>query len=132
MTAENEMLEQVTVIARLFYQAKAIDCMADQRAEIENDLQRLLDPDSTINAECCKVEILNTQSEFEAHSQIGRKSIQALQLIKHLQDIYPEQSDITRQIVMLLADVRHVCDEQQLSFSEQDRKAHSTYIAEKF
>ena len=57
-------------------------------------------------------------------------SERAKKLRSILRDHYVRE-DMTMSVEMLLADVRHLCDQRSINFAQADKVAHDAYTAER-
>ncbi len=126
--------EEITATVQLIYNCPMEASLAAQSDMIHGDLSRLLDHDSTIEAQCCGFTITHVAPEAETYGNIESGNvpqIQADRMRDALAGLYLDADSEAEQLRSALCDLRHFADAKGLDFTLSDKTAQQFYLAEK-
>ena len=127
----DQMREEVRIVARFIHDCPARSTKEQQIDAVQEDLNRLLDADSTTGVEC--IEGLVTQHTSEAQTY-GNEEPEPVskRLLLGLHEVYGDpDEEVAALISNALTDLRLLCDEHGLEFHTIDQSAFQHYLAER-
>ncbi len=127
------MREEVRIVASFTYDCPARLNKEHQIEAVQEDINRLLDADSTIGVECVSALVKQHTSEAQIyHPRDGTPDNQAHRILEGLTSVYEDaDAQVLALVSYALTDLRHLCDKHDLAFHEIDQDAYKMYSAEK-
>ena len=127
------MRQDITITAQMIYNCPVTDTLRDQGEAIHEDLTRLLISDSTSSAVCRAVTLTELSPEADAYGSDNARKLaerQSDRLMDALASLYGVD-DAEDVLSYALCDLRHLADQNGLSFARYDKTAFQVYRAEK-